>query len=96
MKSTTLFIALCLASLLSACSSQTALVNGKNSTGAKEEMQTFFVAGLGQTQAIHAATICGGADKVVKVERVYSPVNWALGFLTAGIYTPYDAKVYCS
>jgi hypothetical protein len=89
-------IALSLAILLSACSTQTALVNGKTSSTNKEEMQTFFVSGLGQTQSINAATVCGGVDKVVKVERTYSPINWGLSFLTSGIYTPYDAKVYCN
>jgi hypothetical protein len=89
-------IALSLAILLSACSTQTALVNGKTSSTNKEEMQTFFVSGLGQTQSINAATVCGGVDKVVKVERTYSPMNWGLSLLTSGIYTPYDAKVYCN
>ena len=89
-------IALSLAILLSACSTQTALVNGKTSSTNKEEMQTFFVSGLGQTQSINAATVRGGVDKVVKVERTYSPMNWGLSLLTSGIYTPYDAKVYCN
>jgi hypothetical protein len=89
-------IALALTFVLSACSTQTALVNSKSGQNSKEEMQTFFVGGLGQTQSINVATVCGGSDKVAKVERVYSPLNWGLGFLTAGIYTPYDAKVYCN
>ena len=89
-------IVLSLAFILSACSTQTALVNGKGGEKTKEEMQTFFVSGLGQTQSINAATVCGGAEKVAKVERVYSALNWGLGVLTAGIYTPYDAKVYCN
>jgi hypothetical protein len=32
---------------------------------------------------------------VVKVERQTSFINGVLGMLTSGIYTPYDAKVYC-
>ena len=59
-------------------------------------MQTFFVSGLGQTQTLDAAAVCGGANKVVKVERVTSFLNGVLGILTSGIFTPYDAKVYCS
>jgi hypothetical protein len=59
-------------------------------------MQTFFVSGVGQTQTIDAAATCGGADKVVKVERSYGVLNWFLGFLTSSIYTPYDARVYCN
>jgi hypothetical protein len=50
---------------------------------------------LGQTQTIDAAAVCGGANKVIKVERQTSFINGVLGMLTGGIYTPYDAKVYC-
>ena len=80
---------------VTACSTQTALINGQGGSAPKEEMQTFFVSGLGQTQTMDAAAICGGADKVVKVERQVSFLNGILGMLTSGIYTPIDAKVYC-
>ena len=81
---------------LGACSTQTALINGQSSTLAKEEMQTFFVAGLGQTQSLNAAEICGGAAKVAKVERTTSFLNGVLNWLSSGIYSPQDAKIYCS
>jgi hypothetical protein len=86
---------LILVATLAACSTQTAHINGQTGRLAKEDMQTFFVNGLGQTQTIDAAAVCGGANKVVKVERQTSFLNGVLGFLTGGIYTPYDAKVYC-
>ncbi|MFY8126246.1 MAG: Bor family protein [Hydrogenophaga sp.] len=81
---------------LSACSTQTALINGQGGALTKQEMQTFFVAGLGQTQTMNAAEICGGADKVVKVERTTSFLNGLLGMLSNSIYSPQDAKVYCN
>ena len=84
-----------LVATLAACSPQTAYINGQTGRLAKEDMQTFFVSGLGQTQTIDAAAVCGGANKVVKVERQTSFINGALNILTTGIYTPYDAKVYC-
>lgn len=80
---------------LSACTTQTALINGQSGTLTKEEMQTFFVSGLGQTQSMNASEICGGPDKVVKVERTTSFINGLLGMLSQGIYSPQDAKVYC-
>lgn len=85
-----------LVATLAACSTQTAYINGQTGRLAKEDMQTFFVSGLGQTQTIDAAAVCGGANKVVKVERQTSFINGVLGMLTGGIYTPYDAKVYCA
>lgn len=80
---------------LSACSTQTALINGQDGALAKQEMQTFFVSGLGQTQSMNAGEICGGVDKVVKVERTNSALNIVLNVLSQGLYFPQDAKVYC-
>lgn len=80
---------------VSACSTQTAVLNTERGASSKDEMQTFFVSGIGQTQTINAAEVCGGTDNVLKVETVYSPLNWGLGLITFGIYTPRDAKVYC-
>ena len=45
--------------------------------------------------ATQTAAVCGGADKVASVERALSPMNWLLNFLTSGIYSPLDARVYC-
>ena len=90
-----IILPLILVTTLAACSTQTAFINGQAGRLAKEDMQTFFVSGLGQTQTIDAAAVCGGADKLVKVERQTSFLNGLLGTLTSGIYTPYDAKVYC-
>ena len=55
----------------------------------------FFIAGLGQEKVLDAAEICGGVDKVVKVESQLTFINGLLGLITLGIYTPRDAKIYC-
>lgn len=81
---------------LGACSTQTALINGQSVASTNQESQTFFISGLGQTQTMNAAEVCGGADRVVKVERTTSFINVLLGLLTNNIYAPQDAKVYCS
>ena len=47
-------------------------------------------------EAIDAAKICGGAENVVKTETQQTFVNGLLGFITLGIYTPLEARVYCS
>ena len=43
-----------------------------------------------------AAKICGGAENVVKTETQQTFVNGLLGFITLGIYTPLEARVYYS
>ena len=83
--------------LMSGCAAQTFNING--STGevpTDQKSQTFFISGLGQEKVTDAAKICGGADKVVKVEAQHTFINGLLGFVSFGIYTPRDAKVYCS
>ena len=37
-----------------------------------------------------------GAENVVKTETQQTFVNGLLGFITLGIYTPLEARVYCS
>jgi hypothetical protein len=85
-----------LALLLSGCASQTFTING--STNAEPTTQTsqhFFIHGLGQERTTDAATLCGGAENIVKVEVQQTFVNGLLGVITWGIYTPRDAMVYC-
>ena len=72
------------------CSKQT----GSSSTKGSHRM--FFVSGIGQKKTVDAAKICGGAENVVKTETQQTFVNGLLGFITLGIYTPLEARVYCS
>lgn len=83
--------------VLTSCATQSYVVNGGGDTvPTQETMQPFFVSGLGQTQEIDAAAICGRADKVARVESHMNFLNGLLGGLTFGIYTPRQAKVYCT
>ena len=56
----------------------------------------FFVSGIGQKKTVDATKICGGAENVVKTETQQTIVNGLLGFIALGIYTPLEARVYCS
>ena len=55
----------------------------------------FFVSGIGQKKTVDAAKF-GGAENVVKARNQQTFVNGLLGFITLGIYTPLEARVYCS
>lgn len=68
-------------------------LNGQEPT--KEKWQSFFIGGIGQTEELDAAAICGGTDKIVRVESHVSFLNGLVGILTWGIYTPHQAQVYC-
>ena len=47
-------------------------------------------------ETVDAAKICGGAETLLKTETQQTFVNGLLGFITLGIYTPLEARVYCS
>ena len=80
------------------CSHSRLLFKTKPAAVAPKETIThhFFVSGIGQKKTVDAAKICGGAENVVKTETQQTFVNGLLGFITLGIYTPPEARVYCS
>ena len=63
---------------------------------AYDEAQTFFVGGIGQSQEVDAAKVCGGVKNVQRVETQLTPANVGLGLLTLGIYSPRQIRVYCT
>ena len=61
-----------------------------------DRAQDYFFGGIGQQKNLEPGVICGGRDKVVRVETEFTPANWAVGFVSLGIYTPLQARVYCA
>ena len=92
-----MLLATALALLITGCAQQTFTVQNKPAAVAPKETIThhFFVSGIGQKKTVDAAKICGGAENV-KTETQQTFVNGLLGFITLGIYTPLEARVYCS
>ncbi len=92
----TLVVAL-LSLTVTGCAQQSfKLNNGVTVNPQETKTANFFVSGIGQSDTIDAAKVCGSADKVVKTEVQQTFVNGLLGFITFGIYTPREARVYCS
>ncbi|WP_378080379.1 Bor family protein [Aeromonas bestiarum] len=83
--------------MMTGCAQQGFTVHqGTTASPTKEVTHHFFISGLGQSKTIDAAAVCNGADKVVRVEAQHTFVNGLLGFVTFGIYTPREARVYCA
>ena len=90
------FLPLFLATLLGGCAAQTFYINGTSQAQPSEQnSQHFFVSGIGQRKITDAAEVCGGTDKVAAIETQQTFINGFLAFITLGIYTPRDAKIYC-
>lgn len=86
--------------LMTGCATQTYTMTDESAgltpqLPTKEISQTFWVEGIGQEKSLNAAQICGGANKVIKVESKETFLDGLYGVLTLGIYTPRTAKVYC-
>ncbi|MCK3655011.1 lipoprotein bor [Pasteurellaceae bacterium Macca] len=91
---TTMLLGLTLA--ISGCATQTATLKPTTKTlPTYENSENFFVFGIGQEKTINAVEICGGADKIAKVESFLSAPNILLTLVTIGIYSPRTSKVYC-
>ena len=86
-----------LALLITGCAQQTFTVQNKPAAVAPETItHHFFVSGIGQKKT-SCNKICGGAENVTfQTETQQTFVNGLLGFITLGIYTPLEARVYCS
>lgn len=83
--------------ILSGGSQQTFRINhGIAENPTQEVKQTFFVNGIGQSQTIDAARVCGSADKVIRTEVQESGMDVFLRIITIGIYTPRESRVYCA
>ena len=95
-----MLLATALAPFITGCAQQTFTVQNKPAAVAPKETIThhFFVSGIpgAVKETVDAAKICGGAENVVKTETQQTFVNGLLGFITLGIYTPLEARVYCS
>ena len=91
-----MLLATALALLITGCAQQTFTVQNKPAVAPKETItHHFFVSGIGR-KTVDAAKICGGAENVVKTETQQTFVNGLLGFITLGIYTPLEARVWLS
>lgn len=89
-----------LAVLTSGCATQNYLVSSQTAPDATmkadaNKMQTFFVSGLAQEQEINTAEVCKGKQNVASIQTQSNFVNNLLGFVSYGIFTPRQIRVYC-
>lgn len=90
--------ALTLVVMLAGCAQQTFSIkdNMSDSSYSQKQTQHFFVSGIGQEKNVDAASVCGGRDNVARVEVQQTFLNVLLSLATLGIYTPREARVYCT
>lgn len=97
MKRITALVAMAGIMFITACSAQRAIVSSKgmvkkDPTVTKTDHFIFW--GLAQTKETKATDICG-SRRVSATEAQMTFLNGLLAFITAGIYSPRDMKVFC-
>ena len=77
---------------------QTFTVQNKPAAVAPKETIThhFFVSGIGQKKLSMQPKFVAAQKMLLKQKTQQTFVNGLLGFITLGIYTPLEARVYCS
>ena len=93
-----LTLLLFISTILVGCSGQTFVVDNRaKDTGVPNLSiaQKFFIGGIGQSAHINASRVCGGAEKISRVETILTPGNWFATLLTLSIYSPRQVNIYC-
>jgi len=80
---------------LASCATQTFQINPGAGAPATDDMSLFFINGIGQEVRVDASAICGGSNKIVKVETKLTFIDIIISGASGGIVTPRHAKVYC-
>ena len=94
-----MLLATALALLIARMCSTDVYCSNKPAAVAPKETIThhFFVSGIGQKKKLSMQPNLWRRRKCwAKTETQQTPVNGLLGFITLGIYTPLEARVYCS
>ena len=93
-----MLLATALALLITGCAQQTFTVQNKPAAVAPKETIThhFFVSELGRRKLSMQPKFVAAQKMLLKTETQQTFVNGLLGFITLGIYTPLEARVYCS
>ncbi len=78
------------------CANQRFDLKPTDASASYDDSQTFWIAGIGQSESIDGAKICGSAAKVAKVETQLTAGNIGLTIITLGIYSPRQVRVTCT
>lgn len=83
------------------CSTQRFIYDSKRASLVDEPTVTkwapFFIGGFAQRSSFNPKKICKNKDQnLAKVEFVQTFPNILLTFITLGIYSPREARIYCA
>ena len=93
-----MLLATTLALLITGCAQQTFTVQNKPAAVAPKKPSPIISSflELGRRKLSMQPKFVAAQENVVKTETQQTFVNGLLGFITLGIYTPLEARVYCS
>jgi len=89
------FLLVAFSLIMGGCAQQSFVMSDSDSVIKEKYTQHFFVNGIAQEKEINAAEVCGGTEKISKVEVQETFLNGLANVATFGIYTPREARIYC-
>ena len=90
-----IYLLLSFSLVMSGCAQQSFVMSDSNNEIQEKYTQHFFINGLAQEKEINAAEVCGGTEKIAKIEVQETFLNGLANVATLGIYTPREARIYC-
>jgi len=93
-KKVLLALILCI-SMVSCANQQFTSHQGSLGIDRKNSLDNFFIGGIGQEVQVDAAALCQGSENVARVERQRTFINGVIGWISMGIWTPLQSRVYC-
>lgn len=80
---------------LGGCAKQKFIVQSGGGQLADDGISSFILGGIGQEDKIDAGQICGGGQNVLRIETELTDTNVLAYYVTLGIYTPRQYRVFC-
>lgn len=88
----------CAKQVIDVNAAQAFTLGNENSVNSTDVTSHFFFSDIdvGLNGTIDAAAICHGAENIVRIETKQSWLDSLASGITYGIYTPREARIYCS
>ena len=93
-----MLLATALALLITGCAQQNVYCSKQTGSSSTKGNIThhFFVSGIGQKKTVRCSQNLWRHAEMLLKQKQQTFVNGLLGFIILGIYTPLEARVYCS
>ena len=80
---------------MTSCATQQFVNSSSSEVLKQDQFDNFFFEGIGQEVVVDAVKVCEESDNIAKVERSTTFLNWLASFISSGLWSPEQSRVYC-